>query len=248
MFKNRYFVSVCIIVVLMLVLAAGYLWKNRTQEVINPDTSEEQKICYLTFDDGPSKNTGIILDILKEYDAKATFFVIGNELDEETGKILQRIAEEGHAIGLHANDHNYQKLYAGLDNFLKDYETLYERLRSDYGIETKLFRFPGGSACSCLNGQGKQYIRMMHQKGFYCFDWNVSGEDSVGKPTAASVEQHVFQDVFKYEHPIVLLHDSKIADATVEALPEILSRLTEEGYAMKTLKSDEEYIFPKNRE
>lgn len=209
--------------------------------------SEDEKICYLTFDDGPSDNTSAILDILKKYDAKATFFIIGENLDETKKPVLERIVSEGHAIGMHANVHVYQKLYASLDSFLCDYECLYTTLKEEYGIETAIFRFPGGSACCYLNGQGKTYIQKMHERGFYCFDWNVSGEDSVGTPVVESIQQHVFADVFRYDKPIVLLHDSQIADKTVEALPGILEKIKAQGYTFDSLESMEEYIFPANR-
>ena len=204
---------------------------------------EGEKICYLTFDDGPSENTVKILDILKQYDAKATFFVIGNCIGEETREILERIIEEGHAIGLHANNHVYEKFYADETSYLKDYEALYETLKKEYGIETALFRLPGGSACKFLYGRGSEYIEEMRDRGFSCFDWNVTGEDSVGKPTVESIQKNVYDRVFRYEKPIVLLHDSCIADKTVEALPGILKEIKERGYSFATLENRKEYTF-----
>lgn len=208
---------------------------------------EGEKICYLTFDDGPSENTEEVLDILLEYDVKATFFVIGQSLNEETRPLLKRMVEEGHSIGMHANVHSYEKLYANLDSFLKDYESLYVTLKEGYGIETGLFRFPGGSACSCLNGRGKQYIREMEARGFSCFDWKSSGEDSVGNPTVASIQKNVFATALKYDTPIVLLHDSGIAGRTVEALPEIIERFYAEGYSFASLENSSSYVFPNSR-
>lgn len=208
-------------------------------------TLEGEKICYLTFDDGPSENTIKILDILKQYDAKATFFVIGNCIGEETGEILERIVAEGHAIGLHANNHVYEKFYADETSYLKDYETLYGTLKEDYGIETALFRLPGGSACKYLYGKGSDYVKAMRERGFACFDWNVTGEDSVGTPTIESIQKNVYDRVFRYEKPIVLLHDSCIADKTVEALPGLLKEIKEKGYSFCTLEHREEYIFSK---
>lgn len=206
-----------------------------------------QKTCYLTFDDGPSENTEKILDILSRYHAKATFFVVGQNLEEDYTEVMDRIVQEGHAIGLHANVHVYEKLYASKNSFLSDYECLYKKLKEQYGIETALFRFPGGSACTYLNGNGKEYIQIMHERGFYCFDWNVSGEDSVGSPEVASIQEHVFKDVFRYEEPIVLLHDSSVASKTVDALPQILEKISAQGYVFESLEHVEEYIFPANR-
>jgi len=206
-------------------------------------TLEGEKICYLTFDDGPSKNTLKILDILKEYDAKATFFVIGNCICEENRPILERIIKEGHAVGLHANNHVYEKFYADENSFLKDYEYLYKTLKDDYEIETAIFRFPGGSACKYLYGKGNEYVDKMRERGFSCFDWNVTGEDSVGTPTVYSIQKNIFDRVFRYEKPIILLHDSSIADVTVEALPGILNEIEKAGYKFATLENREEYVF-----
>lgn len=226
--------------------------KNTYSELIAPEreivqTVEGEKICYLTFDDGPSKYTIQILDILKKYDAKATFFVIGNCICEENREILERIVAEGHAIGLHANNHSYEKFYADENSFLKDYECLYNTLKEDYGIETAIFRLPGGSACKYLNGNGRKYVDKMRERGFSCFDWNVTGEDSVGNPTVYSIQKNVFDRVFRYERPIVLLHDSVIADVTVEALPGILEKIQEAEYQFDTLERREEYVFSKNK-
>ena len=211
------------------------------REVFN--VAEGEKICYLTFDDGPSTNTVKILDILKQYDAKATFFVIGNSICEENRPILERIVAEGHAVGLHANNHVYEKFYASETSYLEDYEILYKTLKEEYGIETALFRLPGGSACKYLYGKGFEYVSRMQERGFSCFDWNVTGEDSVGTPTVASIQKNVFERVFCYNTPIVLLHDSAIADTTVEALPGIMEKVKENGYEFATLEHRKEYVF-----
>ena len=86
----------------------------------------------------------------------------------------------------------------------------------------------------------------MQERGFSCFDWNVTGEDSVGTPTVYSIQKNVFDRVFHYEKPIVLLHDSVIADVTVDALPGIIEKIRENGYGFATLEHREEYVF-KNR-
>lgn len=208
---------------------------------------EGTRVCYLTFDDGPSENTGKILDILEKYHIKGTFFVVGEELTEENRTYLERIVEEGHAVGMHANVHVYEQLYASLDSFLSDYELLYEKLKDTWGIETSIFRFPGGSVCNCLGGQGKNYLQEMQKRGFSCFDWNVSGEDAVGNPTAASIKRNVLTKGLECRRAIVLLHDSKMAVKTVEALPEIIESFLEEGFVFQSLENAENYVFPVNR-
>lgn len=209
--------------------------------------AEGQRVCYLTFDDGPSDNTEKILDILNSYGIHATFFVIGDSLTEERRETLERIVLEGHSIGMHANVHEYEKLYAGLSDFLEDYEILYQKLKEEYGIETAIFRMPGGSVCSCLYGKGKEYIREMEARGFTCFDWNVSGEDSVGNPTVSSIQNNVLRRGLECRRAIVLLHDSKAADKTVEALPGIIEAFLKKGFGFDSLEHAESYIFPASR-
>lgn len=216
-----------------------------------------ERICYLTFDDGPSDNTEKILDILAEYNVKATFFVVGQSLDKmekENGKkenkakeVIDRIKAEGHTVGLHANIHNYENLYIDLNSFLADYDTLYQKLKEDYGIETALYRFPGGSACIHLNGEGKKYVQEMTKRGFSCFDWNVSGEDSVGTPFVDSIQRKVLSKGLTCRRAYVLLHDSNVADQTPEALPEIIENFKKEGFVFKTLEHAESYVFPISR-
>lgn len=225
---------------------------NYYPKLVAPDRNvipvkEGTRVCYLTFDDGPSENTEKILDILAEYNIKATFFVIGEEITEDNEDTVERLVAEGHAIGMHANVHVYEHLYASLDSFLADYETLYENLKENYGIETAIFRFPGGSVCNCLGGQGKCYIQEMKKRGFYCFDWNISGEDAVGSPTVSSIKKNVLTKGLDCRRAIVLLHDSKMAVKTVEALPEIIERFLEEGFEFQSLENAENYVFPANR-
>lgn len=211
------------------------------REVLTP--LEGEKIAYLTFDDGPSYNTEEILDILGDYGAKATFFVVGEGLTEENRSILERMKKEGHGIGLHAYHHVYEQLYASQESLLTDYEQLYTALKDGYGIETSIYRFPGGSACSYLKSYREVCLEELRKRGFSCFDWHVSGEDAVGYPTSESVQQNVFDHVFAYDTPIILLHDGKGKKTTTEALPGILERLKEEGYRFDTLEHAPEYVY-----
>ncbi len=82
-----------------------------------PITPDGSKVCYLTFDDGPSDNTLLILDILERYNVKATFFVIGASKTE----YLPLIAEKGHSIGIHSWTHNYS-IYRSVDSFFADFQ------------------------------------------------------------------------------------------------------------------------------
>lgn len=228
---------------ILIILCVSVYNKHEDRVEVNFQKCMHEKVCYLTFDDGPSKHSGQILDILAMYDAKATFFLIGSEIREENREIIERIVKEGHAIGLHSNVHRFEKLYAGTDACVRDFEAQYERLKEEYGIDTKIFRFPGGSACSYMNGQRQAYIEAMRGKGFTGFDWHVSGEDSYGNPTVWSIQKNIFENIDCYESPIILLHDINTGDATVDALPGILEQIKNKGYSFGTLNGAKEYIY-----
>lgn len=243
MSAKRYFVIELVLVCTLMALCVS-IYKKRTDAVeSNSKSNTSKKVCYLTFDDGPSHNSEKILDILGEYDAKATFFLIGEEIKEEKRPVIERIIEEGHAIGLHSNVHDFNKLYVSVDICVQDFEAEYMKLKEDYGIDTRIFRFPGGSACTYMNGQRKEFILAMQEEGYRCYDWNVSGEDSYGNPTVWSIQKNVFDTFFDYEKPIVLLHDANNADVTVDALPGILERMKAEGYSFETLENEKEYVY-----
>ena len=241
---EQYIVIELIMTGILLILCVSFINKRVDAVETNSHSSDvPKKVCYLTFDDGPSNNSEEILDILKKYNAKATFFLIGSEITEEKRPVIERIIEEGHAIGLHSNIHDFAKLYIGVDACVQDFEAQYALLKEEYGIDAKIFRFPGGSACSYMNGQRKSYIQAMKEKGYTGFDWHVSGEDSYGNPTVWSIQKNVFDNIGDYESPIILLHDINIADATVEALPGILEQLQAQGYCFEALIEAEEYLY-----
>lgn len=243
MSAKRYFVIELVLVCTLMALCVS-IYKKRTDAVeSNSQSNTSKKVCYLTFDDGPSHNSEKILDILGEYDARATFFLIGEEIKEEKRPVIERIVEEGHAIGLHSNVHDFDELYASVDVCVQDFAAQYKTLKEAYGVDTRIFRFPGGSACTYMNGQRQKFVAAMREKGYRCFDWNVSGEDSYGNPTVWSIQKNVFDTFFDYEKPIVLLHDANNADVTVDALPGILERMKAEGYSFETLENEKEYVY-----
>ena len=242
--------------------AAEYLPEEElAQEVLSENTMEEaypnlyaqgeirketlpEKVVFLTFDDGPSRNTVKILDTLKKYNAKATFFLIGENLTEDGVKIAKRALEEGHMLGMHTETHQYEKIYRSVDSFLSDYDKLASRFVEVFGECPAVFRFPGGSYSSYINPIRRSLQQELERRGFLGYDWDVSGEDSVGTPTAESIMENIFRDIGKREAPIVLLHDSPSSNLTAEVLPKILERLSEEGYTFMTLEHREPYQFP----
>lgn len=185
---------------------------------------------YLTFDDGPSENTDAILDILKEYNIKATFFVIGRE-DEESIVRYNRILEEGHTLAMHSYTHNYSQIYADMDSYIEDVTSLQELLTRVTGVTPVFYRFPGGSSNTVSNVDIKNCIQFLEDNNIQYFDWNVSsGDASSRKLTAETIANNVINGINSLSSDaVVLMHDSGTKTTTVEALPIIIEQLQEMG-------------------
>lgn len=213
------------------------------KETFISTSSEIEKIAYLTFDDGPSKNTEKILDTLKKYNAKATFFVIGDNLTEEKINYMKRAIEEGHMIGLHTYSHDYNKIYSSVTDFLSDYDKLRQVLLEALNYSPTIFRFPGGSYCSYSTCIREELISEMTRRGYTYYDWNVSAEDSVGTVTAYSINKNIFPKIYDISSPVILMHDSASNRLTAELLPDIIEELQLNGYSFETLELREPLHF-----
>ncbi len=197
-------------------------------------TNSEEKIIYLTFDDGPSPRTGEILDILKKHNVKATFFVVKPQ-EEEYNEYLLRAVEQGHSIGIHSNSHKYNEIYESVESFLSDFELAYEYIKSTAGISPVIFRFPGGSVNDYNDDIIVELANEMTRRGFVYFDWNVESNDSNNNLSASSIYNNVINGVGEKERAVVIMHDSYTRKTTVSALDDIITTLLEKGYIFKTL-------------
>ena len=205
--------------------------------VDEPNTLSDEKVCYLTFDDGPStSNTPGILDTLKKENVKATFFVVTSEIDEETAPILQRIVDEGHTLCIHANEHKYGDLYASTEAYLEDFANAYDKIYELTGYRVQGFRFPGGSNGQ-VNSSGcyDDIVTEMTRRGFEYYDWNAYAHDAEGGNYSAEemADMAVHEvDISSRNDVILLMHDTYGKDKTVSALEQIISQLKEEGIKM----------------
>ncbi|MCI5873768.1 MAG: polysaccharide deacetylase [Clostridiales bacterium] len=182
---------------------------------------------YLTFDDGPSDNTEAILDILAEYDVKATFFVVGKE-DEVSQELYRRIVEEGHTLGMHSYSNRYSVIYQSAEAFETDYQKLKDYLFDVTGTECKFYRFPGGSSNQISNVPMSELIQFLNGQGTVYYDWNVSAGDAASAAyTADEIVENVTEDVVKYKTSVVLLHDAEDKSTTVEAIRPLIEALQE---------------------
>ena len=202
--------------------------KNGAEEDNLLKEGQTQKV-YLTFDDGPSESTARILDILKEKNVKATFFVIGQE-DGESKELYQRIVAEGHTLGMHSFSHKYNVIYESLEAFSEDMAHLQSYLAEVTGVTPEILRFPGGSSNQVSNTDMKEFIRFLKEKGITYYDWNVASGDATSHAyTPEELVQNVMNDVGRYETSIVLMHDSSAKSGTVEALAPMIDQLKEMG-------------------
>lgn len=193
-----------------------------TQNAIKAALAEGRKVVYLTFDDGPYKNTNNLLDVLAKYNVKATFFVTGQKGYND---YLKRIVEDGHSIGLHSMSHDYSKVYASVESFAKEMCDLQEYIYNVTGTRTYLLRFPGGTSNRVSALPISNYIKYCNDNGFVYFDWNVSSGDGGNVASADVVYNNVMKGIKSNKISVVLMHDSYGKQKTFEAVPRIIEAL-----------------------
>jgi len=198
-------------------------------------TQRSPKTIYLTFDDGPSKNTSKVLKVLADHDVKATFFVIAQS--DETGyQRMRDIVDQGHTLGMHSYCHEYNTVYQSVEAFLDDMYKIFTQIREVTGTTPTLFRFPGGTINSYNAGIYQELVAEMMRRGFVPCDWNMSGEDAVnGTHTPAQIVRNVMKTVDWVESGYVLLHDGDYASTTADALDTLIGELQDEGFRFDRL-------------
>ena len=204
--------------------------------------SLEGKNIYLTFDDGPSAYTSKLLDILKKYNVKATFFVTDQGLTKGYDDVLKRAYDEGHTIALHSSSHNYGYIYSSVNAYFDDLSAIQAKVERITGAKSTIVRFPGGSS----NTISKNYdagchimsklTKAVQAKGFRYFDWNVDSKDAGGAKTAGEVASNVINSLGNQHTYVVLQHDIK--EYSVDAVETIIQFGISHGYTFQPLKMD----------
>lgn len=196
----------------------------------NPDIPVGDKVIYLTFDDGPSNYTNTLLDILKKYNVKATFFVTSNGSDDTIKKAYQ----EGHSIGIHSYSHKYNEIYKSEEAFFKDVDKVNERIKRITGEYSRILRFAGGSSntVSRFNkGIMTRLSKEVELKGYKYFDWNVSSSDTTTKDST-KIANYVIRSLRKGNN-VVLQHDTNYG--SVKAVEQIIQYGLSHGYVFDAL-------------
>ena len=192
-----------------------------------------EKVIYLTFDDGPSIYTERLLDALEEYNVKATFFVTNQSPKYQ--HLITRIHNDGHTVALHTLTHKWD-IYSSLEAYLKDFNAMNAIIEQRTGNQTRFFRFPGGTNNNQGNGY-KQGImvelsKYMLEAGYSYFDWNVSSGDTY-LTDPSDIVNNLIKQVSERKRSVVLAHDIK--KATIEAMPAFIEYALKNGYTFKSI-------------
>lgn len=208
-------------------------------DIINANISNNQsinkinKVAYLTIDDGPSKYTDDILNILDKYNAKATFFMIDKNMKTYPDKV-KSVIQRGNSVGLHSVSHNINELYKDNNSAKEEFERNKETFYQITGQETKLIRLPYGSKPYT----SRQVYNVLINQGYNIWDWNIDTQD--WKSNSEEIIQNVKQYSKNQNEIIILIHEKK---QTLQALDSLLNYLSNEGYVLLAINQNQE---PKN--
>lgn len=223
---------------------------NQNSTVVNRIINIVKGRVCLTFDDGPSPNvTPKILELLKENDIKATFFLIG--YDKSKSDIVRQIHEDGHTIGLHGYSHVYSEIYTSIDALMENFkkiQTLVEETTGGYS--TKIIRFPGGASNTVSQNYCKgimtEAVQVVEEHGYIFYDWNVDSGDAGSAKTSNEIYENVTSGIKPGRLNVVLMHDSGGHDETLEALEWIIRYCKENCYIFEAITPDTKPVIHHN--
>ncbi len=237
--KKRFLRRIRFILIALLLLSSLFFIGNRylfrgfgLQVDFIRHGNPELKYIALTFDDGPDPEyTPAILDILAEYQIPATFFLVGDHVQQHP-ELARRLVEEGHEIGNHTQHHrNLYRLPAEL--IVEEVVRAEESIREAVGQEVNLFRPPRGLYDDNL-------LEILQERGYTLVLWSLSSQDWM-EISPRSIQQRILRNIKGGD--ILLFHDSGSIIArhggnrynTIQALPGLLEELTERGYSLVTI-------------
>ncbi len=203
--------------------------KENISKIYHSDT----KRAFLTFDDGPSTVTSKILDTLKQENIKASFFVLGSNV-EARPEMVKRMYDEGHFIGIHGTSHVYSQIYQSPQSVLDEYNMCNEKIKNALGEQEynpHLFRFPGGLAGGKYAEVKAQAKELLLQNNIEHVDWNALNGDAETNKLSSEFEMKRLQETTAGKNSVVILmHDAQAKSVTADTLPQIISYLKEQGY------------------
>ncbi len=200
--------------------------------------SSKTKRVFLTFDDGPSSSvTPTILDTLKQYNIKASFFVLGT-MAKSNPDLLKREKQEGHYIANHGYSHVYKNIYATETGALEEYlktEKIIQNALGDSTYQSGIFRFPGGSSGGYYDSIKKKAKKIFKQNNIAYLDWNALTNDSAGATTEDAMMKSLKSTSGNYNSLVVLMHDAPNKKTTAKVLPKVIEYYKSKGYIFLSL-------------
>ncbi len=200
-------------------------------------TDGKKGVIYLTFDDGPSTSiTPKILDILKQKNVQATFFILNYNSQGEA--LVKREVTEGHTVGIHGYSHDYKTIYQSVDIYMNNITKLQDKIKASTGYNATITRFPGGSSNTVSRynpGIMTTLCQEVVNRGYKYFDWNVDSEDAGSAKTSQNVYNNVTKRLSKSRANVVLMHDFNGNNKTLNALSGIIDYGIQNGYTFSKI-------------
>ena len=232
------------ILIICLAVSLALIYNNKSSFIVELSSNDlydslitnDEKTAYLTFDDGPTlKATGKILDILKEEDIKASFFVIGKYVAKHP-ELVKRAYDEGHFIANHGYSHNNSKLYESNDSFISEVKNTDIEIGKAIGVPdycSHVFRFPNGYMSPNYKSKKVNAVKLLEDMNYKYIDWNCLNKDSEKKYSHAQLLNNLKKSSKNKKDLIVLMHDTSDVNDTPSILKESISFLKSEGYVFK---------------
>lgn len=217
------FILILLLIFLIYAFIPSYINKNKFFRKAH----KEEKVIYLTFDDGPSEYTEELLDLLKKYNIKATFFCVAN-FAKERPDVIKKMQEEGHEIALHSLRHKNFMLQ-GVSQTKRDVEQSL-KIMEELGVNIKYYRAPWGDTNIYL-------LKALKKRNLKLIYWHIMAEDWEGNTTKEIISQKLLSRTKGGD--IICLHDGRGKNEapyrTIQALETVLPIFLEKGYEFKTI-------------
>lgn len=212
--------------------------QNKIVERVSHIYNSDYRRVFLTFDDGPSKSVTIpILDILKQNNVKATFFVLGSNA-ERYPEIVKRAYQEGHYIANHSFTHVYSNIYSSPQAVLDEYNRTEIAIKNAIGDQTynsRVFRFPGGTSGGKYANIKAEAVNLLNQSNVAHLDWNALTADAAGLDNVNDMMNYVETTMGNKNSVVILMHDIGTKKSTYELLPQLIQALKEKGYVFENI-------------
>ena len=212
--------------------------QNKIVERVSHIYNSDYRRVFLTFDDGPSKSVTIpILDILKQNNVKATFFVLGSNA-ERYPEIVKRAFQEGHYIANHSFTHVYSNIYSSPQAVLDEYNRTEIAIKNAIGDQTynsRVFRFPGGTSGGKYANIKAEAVNLLNQNNVAHLDWNALTADAAGLDNVNDMMNYVETTMGNKNSVVILMHDIGTKKSTYELLPQLIQALKEKGYVFENI-------------